>query len=52
MMNRPNDKRGGAKKPYEQPRLTVYCDIRAITNAVGMTGKKDGGTKGTRKTAI
>ncbi|MDH3734017.1 MAG: lasso peptide [Gemmatimonadota bacterium] len=34
------------KKPYRTPRLTVYGDIREITQAVGKRGQKDGGAKG------
>jgi hypothetical protein len=32
-----------AKKPYESPRLEVYGDIRAVTAAVALVGKNDGG---------
>ena len=36
-------KDGPAKKPYESPRLEVYGDIRAVTAAVDVSGKNDGG---------
>jgi hypothetical protein len=38
------------RKPYETPRLEVYGDIRAVTEAVGMTGSADGAVHGQNKT--
>lgn len=35
--------RSKAKKPYSAPKLTVYGDIREVTQAVGKRGQKDGG---------
>jgi len=32
------------KKPYSRPRLEVYGNLREITQAVGKTGKADGGS--------
>lgn len=32
------------QKPYRKPKLVIYGDIRAITQAVGMMGAMDGGT--------
>ncbi len=38
------------KKPYEQPDLQVYGDLRDITQATGMGMKGDGGGKGGKTT--
>jgi hypothetical protein len=37
------------RKPYRKPQLHVYGDLRAITGAVKMTGRDDGGS-GNNKT--
>ena len=39
------------RKPYETPRLEVYGDIRAVTDAVGMMGEPDGAFKTNAKTS-
>ncbi len=39
------------KKAYQSPRLIEYGDIRAVTHAVGQSGKKDGGGGKIQKTA-
>lgn len=31
------------KKPYHPPRLVLYGDLRALTQAVGATAMPDGG---------
>ena len=31
-----------ARKPYEPPRLEVFGDLGAVTQAVNLTGKNDG----------
>ena len=31
------------KKPYHTPRLLVYGDLRALTQAIGLKGMPDGG---------
>jgi hypothetical protein len=36
----------GKKKPYQRPNLRVYGDVRALTQAAGMTSKNGDGTKG------
>ncbi len=38
--------------PYEAPRLEVYGGIRQLTNMVGMTGLKDGGSGQTNRTSM
>jgi hypothetical protein len=39
---------GSAKKPYSRPRLEVYGNLREITQAIGKTGKADGGGTGNK----
>lgn len=39
---------GPAKKRYESPRLEVYGDIRAVTEAAGHTSAKSDGQKNLR----
>ena len=39
------------KKPFSDPELVVYGDIRAITQATSPTGMGDGGMAGVVKTA-
>ena len=39
------------KKPFRDPELVVYGDIRAITQATAPVGMGDGGMGGTTKTA-
>lgn len=38
------------RKAYRRPVINFYGNIRAITQAVGMTGLNDGGMGGTMKT--
>ena len=38
------------KKNYRTPRLTVYGNLKKITQAVGHTGLGDGGTGSARRT--
>ena len=38
------------KKPYEAPKLSVYGDIREITQAVGSTSDKNDNAPSTGKT--
>lgn len=38
------------KKPYRAPMILVYGDIRAITRAVGRTGRADGGKGNMKRT--
>jgi hypothetical protein len=38
-----------AKKEYSSPKLTIYGDIRTLTQAVGMNGMLDGGGIGMRR---
>ena len=38
------------KKPFHRPELVTYGNIREITQAVGVTGTKDGGSGSTQKT--
>jgi hypothetical protein len=45
-MNQPS------KKEFREPELVVYGDIRRITQAVGPTGKGDGGMGATNKTGV
>ena len=33
----------GPKKPYSEPKLTVYGTVRELTQKVGRHGKTDGG---------
>ena len=35
---------GSPRKKYEPPRLEIYGNIHQITQALGHTGKTDGGT--------
>jgi len=44
MNNEPDLTRG--KKPYSQPRLQNYGDLRRITNKVGDKMSPDGGMQG------
>jgi hypothetical protein len=39
------------KKPFKAPTLKRYGDVRSITEAVGATGKVDGGMQLMTKTA-
>ena len=39
-------------KPYRKPKLVVYGDIRAITQAVGMSGAMDGGNPPIHKSQL
>lgn len=39
-----------SKKPFRNPELTVYGDIRRITQNTNPTGMGDGGMAGTSKT--
>ena len=41
-----------AQKPYRKPKLVIYGDIRAITQAVGMMGAQDGGNPPFHKSAL
>ena len=42
----------GQKKPYTTPTLTIYGDVRKITEALGFASQKnDGGTGFRKKTA-
>ena len=41
----------GRKKLYATPQVLAYGTIHEITQAVGMTGKADGGMPGTDKTS-
>lgn len=36
-------KRESKRKPYHAPQLLVYGDLRALTQALGLKGKLDGG---------
>jgi hypothetical protein len=38
------------KKPFHDPELVVYGDIRSITQAISPAGMGDGGMAGTTKT--
>jgi len=40
-----------SKKPFAEPQLTVFGDIRQITQATAPTGMGDGGMAGLTKTA-
>jgi hypothetical protein len=40
------------KKPYETPKLSVYGDIREITQTVGNMSTTDGGSGSTAKTSL
>jgi hypothetical protein len=44
------DNRGVPRKTYEAPRLEIYGNIQQITQALGHTGKVDGGTHNKVKT--
>jgi hypothetical protein len=37
--------KGGTKKPYSSPVLTVYGTVQALTQKVGLSGTSDGGTR-------
>ena len=39
-------------KPYRKPKLVIYGNIRAITQAVGMMGAQDGGNPPFHKSAL
>jgi hypothetical protein len=43
MNEQPNEKSPVAKKPYAPPRLTVYGDLRMITENMRMTGNDGAG---------
>lgn len=38
------DNAAAPRKKYETPRLEIYGNIHQITQALGKTGKADGGT--------
>ena len=38
-----------SKKPYGTPQLSIYGDVREITQTVGMSGNSDGGSGGMNK---
>ena len=40
------------KQPYTSPVVHVYGDIRAITQAVGLTGKNDNGGGATNRSRV
>ena len=44
------DQPDGPRKKYEAPRLEIYGNIQQITQALGHTGKVDGGTHNKVKT--
>lgn len=46
------DRQKGTKKSYATPTLTTYGDVRKITEAVGATGKNDGGGSPPNKTSL
>ena len=51
-MNEINDQQASSgKKLYQEPRLRVYGEIRALTATLGMvSGKVDSNPSGTQKT--
>jgi hypothetical protein len=42
----------GPKKPYSEPKLTVYGTVRELTQKVGRNGKTDGGRSPRNNTHI
>jgi hypothetical protein len=47
-----SEREGQGKKPFETPKLSVYGDIRDITQAVGKVGNSDGGKGSMSKTGM
>ena len=35
--------KGGPKKPYVSPKLTIYGTVQELTKRVGVRGHRDGG---------
>jgi hypothetical protein len=42
----------GPKRPYSEPKLTVYGTVRELTQKVGRRGKSDSGTAPRNRTHI